>query len=138
MHQSLFDVNTSTMKKKTIYSLEYPIRCSPAILYEFLATPVGLSEWFADKVDQRDMLFHFNWNGSVDTAELLETVENEYVIYRWDYYNDDEFFEFRIEQSPVTNETILRITDFADKAEIKDQEQLWNSQISELKHRIGS
>ncbi|HQE12183.1 MAG TPA: START-like domain-containing protein [Flavipsychrobacter sp.] len=126
------------MKKKTIYSLEYPIRCSPAILYEFLATPVGLSEWFADKVDQRDMLFHFNWNGSVDTAELLETVENEYVIYRWDYYNDDEFFEFRIEQSPVTNETILRITDFADKAEIKDQEQLWNSQISELKHRIGS
>ncbi len=138
MHQSLFDVNTSTMKKKTIYSLEYPIRCSPAILYEFLATPVGLSEWFADKVDQRDMLFHFNWNGSVDTAELLETVENEYVIYRWDYYNDDEFFEFRIEQSPVTNETILRITDFADKAEIKDQEQLWNSQISELKHRTGS
>jgi len=138
LHQSLFDVNTSTMKKKTIYSLEYPIRCSPAILYEFLATPVGLSEWFADKVDQRDMLFHFNWNGSVDTAELLETVENEYVIYRWDYYNDDEFFEFRIEQSPVTNETILRITDFADKAEIKDQEQLWNSQISELKHRIGS
>lgn len=138
MHQSLFDVNTSTMKKKTIYSLEFPIRCSPAILYEFLATPVGLSEWFADKVDQRDTLFHFNWNGSIDTAELLETVENEYVIYRWDYYNDDEFFEFRIEQSPVTNETILRITDFADKSEIKDQEQLWNSQISDLKHRIGS
>jgi len=126
------------MKKKTMYALEFPIRCSPAILYEFLATPVGLSEWFADKVDQRENMFYFSWNGSVDTAELLETVENEYVIYRWDYYNDDEFFEFRIEQSPVTNETILRITDFADKADLKDQEQLWNSQISELKHRLGS
>lgn len=133
-----FYLNIPTMKKKTMYTLEYPIRCSPSILYEFLATPVGLSEWFADKVDQRDNHFYFNWNGSVDTAELLETVENEYVIYRWDYYNNDEFFEFRIEQSPVTNETILRITDFADKAELKDQEQLWSSQISDLKHRIGS
>ena len=121
-----------------MYSLEFPIRCSPAILYEFLATPVGLSEWFADKVDQRDNVFSFNWNGSVDTAELLESVENEYVIYRWDHYNDDEFFEFRIEQSPITNETILRITDFAEKADIKDQEQLWESQVSDLKHRIGS
>jgi uncharacterized protein YndB with AHSA1/START domain len=126
------------MKKKTMFTLEYPIRCSPSILYEYLATPVGLSEWFADKVDQRDNMFHFTWNGAVDTAELLETVENEYVIYRWDYYNDDEFFEFFIEQSPVTNETILRITDFADKGDIKDQEQLWNSQVANLKHRLGS
>ncbi|HTN47245.1 MAG TPA: START-like domain-containing protein [Flavipsychrobacter sp.] len=126
------------MKKKTMYSLEYPVRCSPSILYEFLATPVGLSEWFADKVDQRENMFHFSWNGSVDTAEMLEAIENEYVIYRWDYYNDDEFFEFRIEQSPVTNETILRITDFADKADLKDQEQLWSQQVADLKHRIGS
>lgn len=126
------------MKKKIMYSLEFPIRCSPSILYEFLASPVGLSEWFADKVDQRDNMMYFNWNGSVDTAELLESAENEYVIYRWDHYNDDEFFEFRIEQSPITNETILRITDFAEKADIKDQEQLWESQVNDLKHRIGS
>ena len=34
--------------------------------------------------------------------------------------------------------TILRITDFADKGEQKDQERLWNSQVSDLKHRLGS
>ena len=55
-----------------------------------------------------------------------------------DHYNKDEFFEFSIEQSSVTNETILRITDFADKYELKDQQLLWNSQVTELKHRIGS
>lgn len=125
-------------KQKTIYSLEFPIRCSPTILYEFLSTPVGLQEWFADKVDQRDQTFYFNWNGSIDTADLIEKVENELVRYRWDYYGPDEFFEFRIEQSPVTNETILKITDFADKADLKDQERLWNSQVSDLKHRIGA
>lgn len=121
-----------------IYTLEFPIRCSPTILYEFLATPVGLQEWFADKVDQRDLNFFFTWNGSTDTAELVEQVENEYIVYRWDYYTDDEFFEFRIEQSSITNETILKITDFAEKNDLKDQERLWSSQVSDLKHRIGS
>lgn len=121
-----------------MYSLEFPIRCSPTILYDFLSTPVGLQEWFADKVDQRDHKFYFTWNGSTDTAEILEHVENEFIRFRWDHYSKNEFFEFGIDQSAVTNETILRITDFADKAEQKDQERLWNSQVSELKHRIGS
>lgn len=126
------------MKKRIMYSLEFPVRCSPTILYEFLSTPVGLQEWFADKVDQRDSNFFFSWNGSTDKAEVLEQFENNYVRYRWDYQDDDEFFEFRIEQSPVTNETILRITDFAEKMDLKDQERLWNTQVSDLKHRIGS
>ena len=120
-----------------IYTLEFPIRCSPTILFEFLATPVGLQEWFADKVDQRENMFFFHWNQSVDTAEQTEKFDNNYVRYRWDYADEDEFFEFRIEQSPVTNETILRITDFADKADLKDGERLWSSQVSDLKHRLG-
>jgi len=132
-------VNSPTMnKKKIMYSLEFPIRCSPNILYEFLSTPVGLQEWFADKVDQREQTFYFTWNGSTDTAEILEHVDNEFIRYRWSHYAKGEFFEFSIDQSMVTNETILRVTDFADKAEQKDQERLWNSQVSELKHRIGS
>ena len=132
-------MNSTTMsKKKIMYSVEFPIRCSPAILYEFLSTPVGLQEWFADKVDQRDNKFYFTWNGSTDTADILEHVENEFIRYRWGHTGKDEFFEFSIEQSPVTNETILRITDFADKNDLKDQERLWNSQVSDLKHRIGA
>ena len=138
MQPKIIIVNTTAMKKKVMYTLEFPVRCSPTILYEFLSTPVGLQEWFADKVDQRDYTYYFDWNGSVDTAELVEAVENEFVVYRWDHYTDDEFFEFRIEQSPITNETILKITDFADKNDLKDQERLWSSQISDLKHRIGS
>jgi len=125
-------------KKKLMYSLEFPIRCSPTILYEFLSTPVGLQEWFADKVDQRENTYTFSWNGNTDTALILEHLDNEFIRYRWDYQNKDEFFEFSIEQSPVTNETILRVTDFADKTDQKDQERLWNSQVSDLKHRIGS
>src|SRR5690606_31263134 len=121
--------------KKEQYIIEFPIRCSPNILFEFLSTANGLQEWFADKVDERDNQFQFTWNGTTDEAEKLEELENEFVKYRWDYYGPNEYFEFRITRSPVTNETILQVTDFADNHEIKDQEQLWNTQIADLKHR---
>ena len=60
------------MSKKQMYTLEYPIRCSPTILYEFLSTPVGLQEWFADKVDLRENGFIFTWNGSADNADIID------------------------------------------------------------------
>jgi len=121
-----------------MYSLEFPIRCSPTILYGFLSTPVGLQEWFAEKVDQRDHKFFFTWNGATDEAEVLEHLDDEFIRMRWNHAAKDEFFEFSIDQSSVTNETILRITDFAEKNDLKDQQRLWSTQVTELKHRIGS
>ena len=125
-------------KKKIMYSVEFPIRCSPAILYEFLSTPVGLQEWFADKVDERDNVFSFSWNGSTDRAEVLESETEKYIRFHWFEAPKDEFFEFRIEKSEVTNQTILIIRDFADKKDIKDQSQLWTYQVKDLFHRIGN
>lgn len=124
--------------KKEQYIIEFPIRCSPNILFEFLATASGLQEWFADKVDSKENNFYFTWNGATDEAEQLESMENESVKYKWDYYDDNEYFEFRISRSPVTNETILQVVDFADKYDVNDQKQLWETQIENLKHRIGS
>jgi len=126
------------MSKKVLYTLEYPVRCSPGILFDFLRTPAGLQEWFADKVDERDGVFSFSWNGTVDKAELLESEEDKFVRFRWNHMAKDEYFEWRIEKSEVTNQTILVISDFAEKKEIKDQSQLWEYQVKELFHRIGS
>lgn len=126
------------MSKKVLYTLEYPVRCSPGILYEFLRTPAGIQEWFADKVDERDGHFSFGWNGTEDQAELIDSEEDKFVRFRWDYMTKDEYFEWRIEKSEVTNQTILVISDFAEKKEIKDQSQLWEYQVKDLFHRLGS
>src|SRR5271154_4455251 len=126
------------MSKKQLFTLEYPVRCSPGILYEFLSSPSGLQEWFADKVDERDKVFSFSWNGSTDKAEVLETELDKFIRFHWTHAPKEEFFEFRIEKSEVTNQTILIINDFADKKEIKDQSQLWDYQVKDLFHRIGS
>lgn len=126
------------MSKKVLYTLEFPVRCSPTILYEFLSTPSGLQEWFADKVDERDGVFAFNWNGSDEKAELLESELDKFVRYRWLHAAKDEYFEFRIERTEISNQTILIVKDFAEKKEIKDQSQLWEYQVKDLFHRIGS
>ena len=126
------------MAKKQLYTLEYPVRCSPQILYEFLATPSGLGEWFADKVDERDGVFSFSWNGSVEKAQLLEQEQDKYVRYRWLTAPKEEYFEFRIEKTEITNQTILVIKDFAEKKEIKDQSMLWDHQVKDLFHRLGN
>jgi hypothetical protein len=49
-----------------------------------------------------------------------------------------EYFEFRIAKTEISNQTILVITDFAEKNDIKDQTQLWEYQVKELFHRLGS
>ena len=123
---------------KQLFSIEYPVRCSPSILYEFLSTPAGLQEWFADKVDERDNIFSFSWNGSTDKAEVLEAEENSFVRYRWTYAPANEYFEFRIEKSEVSSQTILVIKDFAEKRDIADQTRLWDVQVHDLFHRLGN
>lgn len=126
------------MSKKQLYTLEYPVRCSPSILYEFLSTPAGLQEWFADRVDERDTIFSFTWEGSTDKAEIVEGEEEKYIRFHWLHAPKDEYFEFAIEKSEVTNQTILVIKDFADKKEIADQSRLWDYQVKELFHRLGA
>jgi uncharacterized protein YndB with AHSA1/START domain len=126
------------MSKKQQFTLEYPLKCSPSILYDFLSTPAGLQEWFADKVDERDNIFSFSWNGSITKADLLESETEKYIRFHWTDSPKDEFFEFRIERSEVTNQTILVINDFADKKDIKDQSLLWTYQVKDLFHRLGN
>lgn len=126
------------MSKKQLFSLEFPVRCSPTILYEFLSTSNGLGEWFADKVDDKEGIFSFSWSGSVDQAELVEKEFEKSVRFHWLSAPADEFFEFRIEKTEISNQTVLVIKDFAEKAEIKDQTQLWNYQVKDLFHRLGA
>jgi|GEM_PF-39767 len=129
---------TKAMTKKQLFTLEYPVRCSPSILYEFLATSNGLQEWFADKVDDKDNLFVFTWNGNAEKAEVVDRELDKFIRFHWINAPKEEYFEFRIEKTEVSNQTILVIKDYAEKGEIKDQTQLWDYQVKELFHRLGN
>ena len=125
------------MAKKVAYQAEYVIRSSPGILYGFLTTPSGLAQWFADGVDIEESKCVFTWEGYDEVAIILDAIESEYIRYKWEESEDDEYFEFKIEKAEVTGDTILIITDFAYDFEIDDQKLLWDSQVKQLIQQIG-
>lgn len=120
------------------YTVDYLIKSSPAILFDFLSTASGLSQWFADRVEDNnvDELVFF-WEGYPEKAAIVDSVDNEFIRFEMESGEDEEYLEFRIEKSEVTSDTILIITDFADKTDIPDQKKLWDSQIKTLTNRVG-
>ncbi|HCK21403.1 MAG TPA: ATPase [Bacteroidetes bacterium] len=126
------------MSKSEKFTLEFIIRSSAKVLYDFLITPTGLSQWFADQVDNEGNTYFFTWDSVEDQAELISTDDDDFIRFQWDYQDEDEYFEFRIEKGEITGDTILYVTDFADPSEVESQKQLWQSQIKELSKRIGA
>ncbi len=140
----LVDTNkkgTSHPKKepKGKFELEFVMHTSAGILYEFLTSPSGLAEWFADDVNIHDGVFSFFWEGSEQKAKLLSFKEDKFVRLQWLDKPDGTYFEFRIEKDDITGDISLIITDFADEAaDLKTSKLLWDSQVNQLLHVIGS
>lgn len=120
--------------------LEFLLRASPALLYQFFTTPSALVRWFCDGVDiHGNGIYTFAWSGYEEVAQLTEDIEEELIHFKWlDDDREGEFLEFKITISPVTGETILTITDFCDADEVEEQKALWNTQLGQLKKETGS
>ena len=129
------------MKEKVKYELEFPINASPSLLFQYISTPSGLSEWFADNVNSRGEYFTFIWNDSEEKARITAKKTGERIKFRWldDDDKDTEYScEIKIVEDEITNDVSLVISDFAFQEDLKEAEQLWENQILELKHVIGS
>ena len=129
------------MSTKVKYELEFQLNSSPQLLYQYISTPSGLSEWFADNVNSRGEFFTFIWDGSEEKARLTARKSDERVKFRWideDNKDTDYFFELRILEDEITKDVSLMVTDFAFEEDFEEVKLLWESQISDLKHVIGS
>ena len=127
------------MSTKVKYELEFPIQASPQLLYNYISTPSGLSEWFADNVNSRGELFTFIWDDSEEQAKLLTKKNSERIKFRWlESEDDDCFFELRIQVDNITKDVSIMVTDFSDDDEIEESKMLWENQIASLKQILGS
>ncbi|MEP2059787.1 MAG: START-like domain-containing protein [Maribacter litoralis] len=126
------------MSDKIKFELEFVIQSSPQMLYQYLATPSGLSEWFADNVNSRGEKFAFIWDGAEEEAKLLKRKTDEFVRFAWEEAEDDSFFEMKIIVDEITKDVSLFITDFAEDDEIDESKMLWTNQVSDLKQVLGS
>ncbi|MFD1258545.1 START-like domain-containing protein [Mucilaginibacter terrae] len=126
------------MSEKKKFNLEYEIKSSPRILYNFLSESNGLTQWFADKVTFRDEIYTFTWDDEEQKARLLGMKENKFVRFRW---LDDEpqcYFEMEIVQDELTNDVALSVTDFATEETIAERKLIWNNQVDYLVGVLGA
>ncbi|QWX84892.1 SRPBCC domain-containing protein [Cellulophaga sp. HaHaR_3_176] len=126
------------MSEKVKFEIEFVIQSSPQLLYSYLSTPSGLSEWFADNVNSRGEKFFFIWDGSEEEAKLLKRKSDEFVKFTWVDEEDDSFFEMRIIVDEITSDVSLFISDFAEEDEIDEAKMLWTNQVGSLKQVLGS
>ncbi len=126
------------MGDKIKFEMEFVIQASPQMLYQYISTPSGLSEWFADNVNSRGEKFNFIWDGAEETAKMLKRKSDEFVKFSWEENDDDCFFEMRIIVDEITKDVSLFITDFAEDDEVDEAKMLWENQISDLKQVLGS
>jgi len=129
------------MSTKKSFSIEYDFHASPQLLFQYLSTPSGLSEWFADNVNSRGEQFTFIWDDSEETALLLQKKNNDKVKFQWQNDEEDDedyYFEFKIQVDEITKDVSLIVTDFAEEDELEESKMLWDNLVSDLKQVLGA
>ena len=106
---------------KNILKKEYPLSAkSPKIVWEMISNAAGLQKWLADVVKQEGDLLTFTWGHpwterDTKVSKLLELEKYSHIKMKWDYQEDDPeaYWEMRIEQSELTGQLNLLITDYS-------------------------
>src|SRR6187551_3536226 len=111
------------MDLKVRYEIEFPINSSPQLLFQYISTPSGLSEWFADNVNSRGEFFTFIWDDSEEKARVSSKKTGEKVKFRWiddDNKDKEYYFELRIEVDEITKDVSLVVVDFAEEDDMQE------------------
>ena len=120
---------------------EYEMRASKKMLYPFISSASGLSQWFADDVNinNEDKTFTFIWDGDENRAKMVSSRINHHVKFEFidsEDSDDPNFVEFVLDINELTNTTFIRVTDYSDM-EVEEAQELWDSLIHVLKEIVG-
>jgi hypothetical protein len=92
-------------------------------------------------VNSRGEYYTFIWDDSEEKARVTAKKTNERIKFKWldDNGADTDYsLELKIVEDEITKDVSLVVSDFAEEDDIKEATLLWENQISDLKHVIGS
>lgn len=121
------------------FQLEFILNVSPSMLYNYLISPSGLSEWFADNVNVKGSKYMFVWGTNEEVALLIKSKQDTYLKFKWEQdENTKYYFDFIIDMDEITGDVSLTITDYSDINEIEESKMWWENQIQRLRKIIGN
>jgi hypothetical protein len=115
---------------KQEFTADYEVHASIKMLYPYIQTASGLSEWFADDVRiNPEKIFTFIWDNEQHKAIMAAHRTNHFVRF--------EYFELRLEVNELTQTTFLKVTDYSDFDDLDELQDLWDGLIENLRKVVG-
>src|SRR5438105_157343 len=111
------------MVKKKLFTADYEVHASIKMLYPYIQTASGLSEWFADDViinnQDRDKIHTFIWEQEEHKAKQVAHRTNHFVRFEFvpesdEDKNDPAYFELRLEFNELTQSVFLKVYDYSN------------------------
>ncbi|MFD2717828.1 START-like domain-containing protein [Hymenobacter monticola] len=131
------------IQTKTRFVVEYPINASPKILFPYLATASGLSQWFCDDVRYVEgQRLNFIWDNDNHYAEISGQRLNKAVRFVFldeqrQSVPDANFLEFTLDSSQVTDEVYLRVIEYSSPHDPREQHEMWEGLVGKLREQVG-
>lgn len=130
------------MERKKV-TIEYPLAAkSPAIVWRLISSAAGLQKWMADRVSDDGATMTFTWGElwtgqDVRVSHVIDRRKFSHIRLKWDSdHGEGEYWEMRLEESELTGNLALLITDFADADEEDSLRGLWSGSLNRL-HRVS-
>lgn len=135
---------TEQMAKKRLFTADYEVHASVKMLYPYIQSASGLSEWFADdvKINNQSKVYTFFWDNEEHKAKQVAHRTNHFA--RFEFLSDDgeeekdpSYFELRLEFNELTQSVFLKVTDYSDIEDMKELGDLWHSLVDALRKTVG-
>jgi uncharacterized protein YndB with AHSA1/START domain len=123
---------------------EYEINASVKMLFPYLSTASGLSEWFAEKVTiNSDKVLDIVWDGQSHPARIVSLQTNKHVKYQFLPLNeadeeDPSYMEFKLVHNDITETSFLKVIDYSEMDNEQDLRELWLGLVHSLRELIGA
>ncbi len=129
------------MRMKNKFVSEFEINSSPALLFPYISTPGGLSEWFADDVViTSNKKWKFVIDGEEMVGKLASKKDDEYVKIVYDGDDEDpEYTKIAFEVNEMTGKVYLVVTDYTSFYD--DQQEhydTWENLVDSLCDIVGA
>ncbi len=128
---------------KNKFVADYQINASKKIVFNYLSTASGLSEWFADDVninEDKNYIFHFDREDH--HARMVSMRTNMHV--KFEFYDpavpneeDHAYIEFKLEENELTQTLFIKVIDYSDVYDDEESAAIWDGLINRLKEIIG-
>jgi hypothetical protein len=132
------------MAKKKLFTTDYEIHASIKMLYPYIQSASGLSEWFADdvKINNMDKTLTFYWDNEAHKAKQVSFRVNHFVRFEFlpENENDEKdpsYFELRLEFNELTQSVFIKIVDYSDIEDPREVQDIWDGLIEKLCKTVG-